>query len=157
MLSELPMSPMAPLCPHCLAPVAVQQRPVAVRCDCCRLVVGAGRTVTAEEAAASGRITSTAANILSARARRETPDTPADPEIAARDVRQVAEAAGVSPDQLRMLEYQAAWRRNPHLASLAHVLAAFGTWKAARAAITAEDRAIARRRTQPGAGLQRAG
>lgn len=157
MLSALPMTPSAPLCPHCLTPLEVQLHPVAARCDGCRLVVGAGRTVTAEEAAASGRITSTAANILSARARRETPETPADPEIAARDVRQVAEAVGVPPDRLRMLEYQAAQRRNPHLASLAHVLAAFGTWKAARAAITAEDRAVALRRTQPGGGLQRAG
>lgn len=150
------MTPPAPLCPHCLAPVAAQVHPVAVRCDSCRLVVGAGRTVTAAEAAASGRITSTAATILSARARRETPDTPADPEVAARDVREVAAAVGVPPDQLRMLEYQAAWRRNPRLASLAQVLAAFGTWKAARAVVTAEDRAAARR-TRPGSELRRTG
>lgn len=121
------------LCPHCVAPVALDDAAQAVRCQACRLVIGSGRTITAREAATSGRTVGAAAGALSSRARREAEGAGGDPADTAAALRGVAHRLAIPVDRLRMLDYQCAWIADQRLPSLGQVMGAFGSWKTARA------------------------
>lgn len=126
------VTPSMRMCPHCRGGLAIGDPAQPVRCMTCRLVVGPGRSVALEEAGPGGR--SAGAGVLAAQARRQRDDTVADPARVVRDLVAVAGRLDVSPDALRMVDYQAAWLADPRLASLAAILGTFDTWKAARAA-----------------------
>lgn len=121
------------LCPHCLAQIGSGNPAEAARCLTCRLVIGAGRSVSQADAAASGRSAQAGAGVLAARARRRAPGAPAgDPSAAVDDLRRIAEDLGVSCERMRMVDYHNAWITDQRLTSLDEVLGAFGSWKAAR-------------------------
>jgi hypothetical protein len=132
-------------CPHCLASIDQTEDGPAMRCTTCRLVVGAGRSITPETAKASGRKAGAAANLVGAQARRNRTDPAADTLAAATDVRRVADTLGLAPDRLRMLDYQAASQANPDITPLSSLLASFGSWKAARGAAVAHATRAGRR------------
>lgn len=132
-------------CPHCLFAVATSSRsafpPDAIRCEHCRLVIGAHRCKTRGEAAIERGTSGTAAGIMANTARRAAA-APGDPSEVIDALLLVAEMHDTAVDRLRMQDFDAAQRRGLCDIELAVVLSTFSSWKAARreAAIAAPPR-----------------
>ncbi|HYP48433.1 MAG TPA: hypothetical protein VEQ61_07310 [Thermoleophilaceae bacterium] len=134
-------------CPHCHLLI---ERGVGalwprkpIRCQHCRLLVGAGRArpTPAAEPGARG----SAAGVFAQEAKR----IGAAGEVSAAEVcagiRKVAEELGARPERLLMVDYQQRSSRDESLPGLSEVFAAYGSWKRAR-------RAAASREPEPGSG-----
>lgn len=113
------------LCPHCLSTVPPSAGPA--RCAACRLIIGAGRTITAGTSSARTRHAS-GAQIAANRARREGAE-PVDVAMIDEAVRLVAADLGVATDRLRLSDYQQALEDGEDGPSVAEILATCGTWK----------------------------
>lgn len=119
-------------CPHCAAALPPSSASTATRCPACRLIVGAGRALTAEQADhrvenVGGRSGTIASAARSSGAR----SVDADDVHAA--LQEVACKFGVRVERLRLADYDTACRTHPALPSVGEVLATFGGWKRARA------------------------
>jgi len=113
-------------------PKGYPSRPL--RCEYCRLVIGAGRARDVPEASEFGaRAHSSAAGMLASSARRACGDV-LDHERVAHALRRVASRQGCALDRLRMLDYETHAKSDSDLPPLADVLATFGGWKKARRA-----------------------
>jgi hypothetical protein len=105
-----------------------------MRCEYCRLVIGAGRARDVPEASEFGaRAHSSAAGMLASSARRADGDV-LDHSRVADALRRVASRQGCALDRLRMLDYETHAKSDETLPALADVLATFGGWKKARRA-----------------------
>ena len=124
--------PVVRLCPHCLAALEARDPRSATRCEICRLLVGAGRSLTPDDASALTRCTQAGAVALAARVRREALGRAGDPDIAARDIRRVAASLEVPADRLRMIDYEAARATDLSLMELRDIVGTFESWKRAR-------------------------
>ena len=127
-------------CPHCLNVLAdtLPWPPAGVRCPQCRLLVGPGRAVDAEDASKRQTATGAAAGFASNAARRDAAE-PVEETRVLDAVREVAARRQVVINQLRMLDYDARAREDPALPTLAEVLATCGTWKRTRALAEIRD------------------
>ena len=118
-------------CPHCLS--VLQSSPQAmVRCDACRLIVGPGRGLTAEQAKHSDVPISASSGMLRNSAVRENHE-PGDPEQVLAALRRAAEQLGCRVERLRLADYQHLSQADTAFPSVAEVLATFPLWKDARA------------------------
>jgi hypothetical protein len=105
-----------------------------MRCEYCRLVIGAGRARDVPEASEFGaRAHSSAAGMLASSARRACGEV-LDPKRVATALRRVATRQGCALDRLRMLDYETHTKADDELPPLADVLATYGGWKKARRA-----------------------
>jgi hypothetical protein len=104
----------------------------AVRCSTCRLLVGADRSLSSDEASATG--SGAAVGWISAKARREENVNRASADTVSAAIRTVAESLDNPVDRLRMVDYEREAADTPSLPALADVYSAFGTWKKARLA-----------------------
>ncbi len=130
-------------CPHCFLLVESRAgspwpaRPV--RCPHCRLMIGAGRARSESDGVPGAR--GAAAGVMAERARSDEHAPVSSPEEVREGIRAVAALTGVPPERLLMVEYQQRALHDPDLPDLHDVLAAFGSWKAARRE-AAHDRAV---------------
>ena len=120
------------VCPHCSAALGSRDPTIANRCPTCRLIIGANRSL--DPNAGTVAPSSSAANMLIAQAHRSTDHMPVNRTVITRDLRRVATEIGVTPQRLRMLDYQTAWEHDQTLTSLGSVIGTFGSWKRARTA-----------------------
>ena len=108
-----------------------------MRCPQCRLIIGPGRArAEAAEDSGDARSRGSAAGVLANAARREHAE-PGDAREIVAALHRAAIATGCGVERLRMLDYQEHAAADPGAPALGAVLAAFGTWKSARAAATA--------------------
>ena len=125
-------SPVADLhCPHCGAGLPPLRAHEALRCPTCRLIVGAGRGITSEQAIPLSAGTSAG---IRANAARRVDAEGIDESTVIGAIARVSVQLGGSCERLRMLDYDALAARDPELPELSAILATFGSWKAARAA-----------------------
>jgi hypothetical protein len=101
-----------------------------VRCPHCRLLIGAGRALSAPSAEPGAK--GTAAGIFSRRAKRDDTHDGAPPERVLEAIREVAGEIGERPERLLMVDYQQRAAADGDLPPLRDVFAAFGSWKNAR-------------------------
>lgn len=119
-------------CPHCGGDLPARWlQPRAGRCPVCRLLIGAGRSVSTSLAGPRGRAGS-AAGMLASAARR-TDAVGGDPEVVAAALRAAAARSGCDVTRLRMLDYMRLRGTDLAMPALDVVLATFTTWKRARA------------------------
>ncbi len=119
-------------CPHCLQRLGGEEQRTlvtsAMRCSQCRLVIGSGRAVLAQDVAESNGM---AAGLAASAARREDCE-PGDGRAIEAALRAVATELGCDVRRLRMLDYQHECDRDDALPTLGVVLATHGSWKDAR-------------------------
>ena len=121
-------------CPHCFLQVANDVAgpwpPRPVRCDHCRLLIGAGRARPTGEATPGAR--GTAAGVFAQQAREGVGAADVSPDRVRAAIRAVAEKLGSRPERLLMVDYQQRAANDTTLPPLNDVFAAFGSWKRAR-------------------------
>lgn len=124
------------LCPHCSTPLP--ETPVAgpMRCGACRLIVGPGRGVPANEGDPLGA-TVIASGALANFARSAGAD-PVDPQVAISAFRRVAAQVGVRVEELRLIHHRQALAAGASGPTLAEVMATFRTRRTALDAATRE-------------------
>jgi hypothetical protein len=135
-------------CPHCLGDITAsfppRQPEPAVRCSQCRLLVAAGRSIDAAEAARQ-RQSGVAANVLGSAARREAGQIRPLGDVA-QALRDAASEMGCAVERLRMVDYDVILREAPSAEApmtIADVIATHGSWKAACKQAGAEEGAVA--------------
>ena len=123
-------------CPHCHLLIekdvgeAWPKEPL--RCQHCRLLVGAGRA-RAEPSAEPGARGS-AAGVFAHEAKRSGPERTVPNHVVCRAIRDVAESIGARPERLLMVDYQQQASGDDELPGLDQIFAAYGSWKRARRA-----------------------
>lgn len=131
-----------PHCPHCLLPIhpdsASPFPPQAIRCEHCRLIIGAGRARQAGEEEGDARSRGSAAGVA-ANAARRAGAAPSPERAVAAALRDTAAELNCPVERLRMLDYQRVAEHKPGHPTLSSVLATHGTWKSARAAAAEYD------------------
>lgn len=121
-------------CPHCFllveTGVGTPWPPLPSRCPHCRLMIGPGRAHAAPDGVPGAR--GAAAGVMAERARHSDEDVEHSEQEVCDGICAVADAAGVAPERLLMVEYQQRAARDAELPQLHEVLARFGSWKQAR-------------------------
>jgi hypothetical protein len=126
-------------CPHChlLIERAVGEKfpPEPLRCQHCRLLVGAGRArpTPAAEPGARG----SAAGVFAHEAKRSGNDREVSEEEVQKAICAVAEELGARPERLLMVDYQQRASDDDSLPALSDVFSVYGSWKRARRAAAA--------------------
>jgi hypothetical protein len=126
-------------CPHChlLIDHAVGESwpPKPVRCQHCRLLVGAGRAKPTPAAEPGAR--GSAAGVFAHEAKRSGADADISEEEVQQAICTVAEQLGARPERLLMVDYQQRASHDDSLPPLSDVFAVYGSWKRARRAAAA--------------------
>ena len=126
-------------CPHChlLIDRAVGEKwpREPLRCQHCRLLVGAGRArpTPAAEPGARG----SAAGVFAHEAKRTGTERDVSEEEVQQAICTVAEEMGARPERLLMVDYQQRASDDKSLPALSDVFAVYGSWKRARRAAAA--------------------
>ena len=126
-------------CPHChlLIDRSVGEKwpPEPLRCQHCRLLVGAGRArpTPAAEPGARG----SAAGVFAHEAKRSGKEREVSEEEVQRAICAVAEELGARPERLLMVDYQQRASDDDSLPALSDVFSVYGSWKRARRAAAA--------------------
>jgi hypothetical protein len=124
-------------CPHCHLLI---ERKVGegdwpeepLRCQHCRLLVGAGRARPTPSAEPGAR--GSAAGVFAHEAKRAAGNGDASKDEVCKAIRDVAEEVGSRPERLLMVDYQQRATDDDKLPTLTDVFAAYGSWKRARRA-----------------------
>ncbi|GAC1525831.1 MAG: hypothetical protein NVS2B6_13180 [Thermoleophilaceae bacterium] len=121
-------------CPHCflLVEPSVQGPwpPSPVRCPHCKLTIGQGRAHERADGVPGAR--GAAAGVIAGRAREVEESEARDAAEICRAILGVAQATGVPPERLLMVEYQQHAVQDSSLPPLHEVLSEFGSWKRAQ-------------------------
>jgi hypothetical protein len=126
-------------CPHCHLlierAVGEQWPPEPLRCQHCRLLVGAGRArpTPAAEPGARG----SAAGVFAHEAKRSGNGREVSEEEVQKAICAVAEELGARPERLLMVDYQQRASDDDSLPALSDVFSVYGSWKRARRAAAA--------------------